>query len=196
MVKVFVSYAHESAAHKEQVRALATLLRDSGLETVLDAWAADTRQDWYSWAIRELTDADFVVVVASARYRASGDGSGPSTENRGVQSEAALLRELVYGDRQAWLPKVLPVLLPGHGVDEIPLFLQPFTASRYEVTSVTPEGAGELLRVLLHRPGLPAPPPSTPRPAPAERGRVVNQINGTVHGKVVQADTIEGDVNF
>ncbi len=196
MVKVFVSYAHESAEHKGQVLALATLLRDSGLDTVLDVWAADTRQDWYSWAIRELTDADFVVVVASRRYRASGDGSGPSTENRGVQSEAALLRELVYGDRQTWLPKVLPVLLPGHDVDEIPLFLQPFTASRYEVTSPTPEGAGELLRVLRHQPGDPAPEAPRPRSVPPERGRVVNQINGTVHGKVVQADTIEGDVNF
>jgi hypothetical protein len=196
MVKVFVSYAHESAEHKGQVLALATLLRDSGLDTVLDVWAADTRQDWYSWAIRELTDADFVVVVASRRYRASGDGSGPNTENRGVQSEAALLRELVYGDRQTWLPKVLPVLLPGHDVDEIPLFLQPFTASRYEVTSPTSEGAGELLRVLRHRPGYLAPRAPRPRSVPPERGRVVNQINGTVHGKVVQADTIEGDVNF
>jgi hypothetical protein len=212
--KVFVSYAHESAGHKEQVRAFATFLRDSGLDAVLDLWSAGARQDWYSWAIREMTDADFVLVVASAQYRVSGDGVGPSGVNRGVQSEATLLREFVYRDRETWLPKVLPVLLPGHVIDEIPLFLQPYTASRYEVTSFTTEGADELLRVLLRRPGYPAPevrpdqpelPPYTAKPAdvaepredePRERGRVVNQIIGTVTGKVVQADTIEGDINF
>lgn len=42
-----------------------------------------------------------------------------------MQSEAALLRELVYGDRAMWLPKILSVILPGHGIDQIPLFLQP-----------------------------------------------------------------------
>lgn len=194
MVKVFVSYAHESATHQEQVLALATLLRDSGLETVLDVWASSTRQDWYSWAIREMTDADFVVVVASGRYRSFGDGHGPSAENRGVQSEAALLRELIYGDRQTWLPKALPVLLPGHGVDEIPLFLQPHTGSRYEVTAFTEAGAGELLRVIRHEPG--SPDPAAPPPAPPPEGGVVNQITGTVTGKVVQAGTIEGDIHF
>jgi hypothetical protein len=32
---------------------------------VLDVWTADVRQDWYTWAIREMTTADFVIVVAS-----------------------------------------------------------------------------------------------------------------------------------
>ena len=68
-------------------------------------------------------DADFVV-VASPRYRATGDGNGPNTESRGVQSEAALLGELVYTNRAAWLPKVLHVLLSGRTPDHVPLFLQ------------------------------------------------------------------------
>jgi hypothetical protein len=197
--KVFVSYAHESGEHKEHVHAFATLLRDSGLDVVFDLWSADGRRDWYPWAIREVPGADYVLVVVSEQYRASGDGLGPSSANRGVQSEAAILRELLYGDRETWLPRILPVLLPGHDLDEIPLFLQPYTASHYEVASLTAEGAAELLEVIRRLPGEPAPgrpdrPVRPPRARP--RGGVVNQVNGTVTGKVVQAETIVGDVNF
>jgi hypothetical protein len=211
--KVFVSYAHESAEHKAQVLAFATFLREAGIEAVLDLWSADARQDWYAWAIREMTDADFVLVVASERYRATGDGNGPSTENRGVQSEAALLRELVYADRGTWLPKALPVLLPGHTVDQIPLFLQPHTASRFQVTSFDATGAEELLRVILRQPGYIAPEIGAEQPVlpphaggvdagapgqvpPADKPRVVNNVTGNVTGNVVQADTITGDINF
>ncbi|HEX6356029.1 SEFIR domain-containing protein [Actinophytocola sp.] len=209
--KVFVSYAHESDEHKAQVLAFATFLRKAGIEAVLDLWSTDARQDWYSWAIREMTDAEFVLVVASERYRATGDGSGPNTENRGVQSEAALLRELIYTDRATWLPKVLPVLLPGHTTGHIPLFLQPNTASHFPVTTFDTTGAEQLLRVILRQPGYIAPdvtaeqlllPPHadgttrhTPKQEPAVSG-VTNQINGTVSGTVIQAETINGNITF
>jgi hypothetical protein len=211
--KVFVSYAHESQRHQGDVLAFATFLRGQGVHAVLDLWSAHDRHDWYAWAIRELTAADYVLVVASPNYRRTGDGSAPADEHRGVQSEAAVLRDLVYGDRPGWLPKVLPVLLPGHGADEIPLFLQPNTASRYEVTSYTTEGAEDLLRVIHRRPGHVAPPvgsppdlpphsgdPAAAAPAPgevpAEDGAVTNTITGTVTGKVVQARDIQGGVHF
>ncbi|MPZ83875.1 MAG: hypothetical protein GEV28_27175 [Actinophytocola sp.] len=173
------------------------MLATAGLDVVFDLWSASARQDWYSWAIREAPGADYVLVVVSEQYGASGDGLGPSAANRGVQSEAALLRELLYSDRKKWLPRILPVLLPGHDIADIPLFLQLNTVSHYELTSLTAEGVAELLEVIRRRPGDPAPearPAFPPRARP--QGRVVNQINGTVNGKVVQAETIEGDVNF
>lgn len=209
--KVFVSYAHESDEHKAQVLAFATFLRETGIDTVLDLWAADVRRDWGSWAIQEMTSADFVLVVASDRYRRSGDGHGPNAEHRGLQSESAVLRDLVHGDRTAWLPKILPVILPGHEIDEIPLFLQPHTASRYHVTEFTASGAEDLLRVILRQPGHIAPeigpepvlPPRSGQPeetrpdqaaSPTEHPQVGNQVIGTINGKVIQVDTIEGDV--
>ena len=208
--KVFVSYAHESDEHKAQVLAFATFLRQAGIEAVLDVWSAADRRDWYAWALHEMNEADFVLVVASARYRRTGDGHGPNGEHRGVQSEAALLREQVYGDRAKWLPKVLPVLLPGHTVDHIPLFLQPHTASRFEVRSFDAAGAEELLRVILRQPGHVAPEvnaeqpalpphsaPDQPRdaePEPTRQVNVANSVTGSVTGKVVQAGNINGSV--
>lgn len=214
MSKVFVSYAHESEQHKQQVLAFATFLRHMGINAVLDLWSMEARRDWSAWGIQEMTEADFVLVVASARYKLFGDGNGPNADHRGVQSEAALLRELAHADRAAWLPKILPVVLPGQQVEHIPLFLQPHTASRFHVTSFDPSGAEELLRVILGQPGYipPAvaqeapvlPPPSTGvdettqgqafQRGTAEGSGVVNQINGTVNGKVIQVETITGNV--
>jgi hypothetical protein len=212
--KVFVSYAQESDQHLAKVLAFATFLRQTGIAAVLDLWSTGERQDWSEWAVREMTGADFVLVVASERYRGFGDGSGPNTEHRGVQSEAALLRELVHGDRDTWLPKVLPVVLPGHRVDQIPLFLQPHTATHYVVSSFTTDGAEELLRVVLRQPGHippevrpdrpvlpprsggPAPAPAPVAEEPAERGGVTNQIHGTVHGTVIQTGHIHGNISI
>jgi hypothetical protein len=159
--KAFVSYAHESAEHKNQVLQFATLLRQNGVEAVLDVWAADARIDWYAWALKEMTEADYIVVVASPKYLQVADGA-PSREHRGVQSEAALLRDLVWDDRATWLPKILPVLLPDHQIQEIPRFLQPSTASRYEVRGFTPRGIEDLLRVILSQPSHIPPPVAEP----------------------------------
>ena len=212
--KVFISYAHESDEHRARVLGFATFLRRNGIEAILDLWSAHARQDWYAWAIREMTDADFVIVIASERYRVTGDGNGPHSENRGIQSEAALLRELVYAERATWLPKVLPVLLPGRTTEDIPLFLQPHTATRFTVTSFDTTGAEELLRAILRQPGYlppevdperPALPPRTdgspktlnrrkrPQRSPAPN-RVTNQNSGIVNGTLIQADTIIGDI--
>ena len=164
--KVFVSYVHESRQHKDDVLAFAGFLRTQGVDTVLDMWSADTRRDWYAWAIREMTAAAYVVVVASPTYRAVGDGGGPADQHRGVQSEATLLRDLVHGDRVKWTPKVLPVLLPGHGIEEIPRFLSPYATSRYEVAAYTVTGAEDLLRVIHRRPGHVPPPVQAPPDLP------------------------------
>lgn len=150
--KVFVSYAHESDEHKEQVLAFATFLRQAGIDAVLDLWSVDARRDWYAWAIQEMTGADFVLVVASGQLRRLGDGSDPNLRQRGTQSEVGLLRDLVHADRATWLPKILPVVLPGHAVDQIPLFLHPHTATHFLVSSFTIDGAEELLRVIVHQP--------------------------------------------
>lgn len=156
--KVFISYAHDSAVHRDQVLRFATFLRGQGIEAELDVWSEESRRDWYPWMVRHLTEADYVVVVASEKVRQAGDGLGAPEANRGVQTEAALLRELLCANRATWVRKILPVVLPGHAIDEIPLFLQPNTASRYVVTEFTAEGANDLLRVITGQPRHVAPP--------------------------------------
>ncbi|GLZ40431.1 toll/interleukin-1 receptor domain-containing protein [Actinokineospora sp. NBRC 105648] len=156
--KVFLSYAHDTDQHKAEVRALAVLLEGAGIAADLDQWRTAARQDWSSWAIGAMTAADYVVVVASPDYKRAGDGLGPGQVNRGVQSEAAVLRDLLHGDRPTWLPKLLPVLLPGHAVEEIPHFLQPHTADHYPIPALTPDGVERLVRVITAQPTRVRPP--------------------------------------
>uniref|UniRef100_UPI000E23B40C toll/interleukin-1 receptor domain-containing protein n=1 Tax=Amycolatopsis circi TaxID=871959 RepID=UPI000E23B40C len=157
-VRVFVSYSHDSAEHKQQVLSLCRLLRHLGVDIRVDEWDTDRRRDWYTWMTEQIEFADFIVVIASPGYREAADGLGPPERHRGVQTEAALLRDHLHSDRVGWLPKMLPVILPGRSIAEIPLFLQPFCADFYTIGQINLHGSEELLRVLTGQPGYVCPP--------------------------------------
>lgn len=157
--RVFVSYTHDDLRHKELVRAFCEFLRmDCNLDVHLDRWDAGWRRDWPVWANEQLTRADFVLVIASPMCKLVGDGQMDNDSHLGMQWEMSLIREYLQADRATWLRKLLPVVLPGRSVDEIPAFLQPRNVDRYPVTEFTVAGAEELLRVITGQPAYPPPP--------------------------------------
>jgi len=167
----FVAYAHDSPEHKNGVLRLAELLMDSGVKTELDQWAEGPRQDWYGWAHDHITGSDFTIVVASARMKVVGDGSGPGDRNQGAQAEMAVVRDLLQRDRAGWTPRLLPVVLPGDSIDDIPDFLQPYAADHYVLPELTPAGVEDLVRVITRQPKRLRPPlgpvPTLPPRPPA-----------------------------
>jgi hypothetical protein len=204
--RVFISYAYDSEAHKQQVLALATLLRTQlGIDARIDRWYEHERRDWTQWAIEQLDKADFVLAIASPAFRARGDGQAPADEGRGAQFEGALLRNTMMRDRNAGLRKILPVVLPGNKIDDIPEFLLPYSATRYVIERLTPDGIIDLRRALTGQPRHPLP-PLGPRPAPLppeetteapppsrprEEGRRVDIRHSRV-GKVIMGDYHDG----
>jgi hypothetical protein len=197
--RVFVTYTHDSDHHKDMVLAFAFLLRNHGLDVRLDAWDDYERKDWYEWGQRQIMLADFIIVVASEQYRKVGDGEVGSTQNRGAQAEVAGLREVLQQDRPRWIQRILPVLLPGHGPDEIPLFLQPLTADHYQVDDFTLTGVDSLIRVLTAQPARIAPPIGQvpdlpPEPTPTVRPQQPSQVNSAHGGGVVFA-VQDGDLH-
>ena len=86
-VRVFISYAYDSAAHREAVRHLYELLRACGIDARWDLEATAGRQDWPVWMAGQVDDADFVVVVASPAYRRRAEGGAEPDDGRGVQFE-------------------------------------------------------------------------------------------------------------
>lgn len=150
--RVFLSYAHDDDHHSHSVLELASLLEAQGIAVVVDKWYEDRRQDWYAWMLREIQSTDFVLVVASPGYRAVGDGAVPADTHRGVQAETAVLRDLLYRDRETWLGRVLPVVLPGRSLTELPTFTQPYSASHFLIDSISESGVEDLLRVLTGQP--------------------------------------------
>ncbi|MEU5691763.1 toll/interleukin-1 receptor domain-containing protein [Actinosynnema sp. NPDC020468] len=181
---VFVSYTHDSPWHKQQVLDLATFLAAQRLHVCLDQWEPASRQDWYRWALANIPKADFVLAVVSAPFRDAADGRVSAEENRGLQAEAGLLRELLHTRRDEWTAKILPVVLPGHTPDEIPLFLQPRTADHYPVDAFTVEGAEDLLRAITGQAAHPRPPMGDAAPVLGPRARV-ERPTGAPHQEVV-----------
>ena len=160
-VRVFISYAQDGAEHEDRVRELWVFLRSQGIDARLDLPARERRQDWPVWMLREVRAARFVLVVASPAYKRRAEGDAAPGEGRGVQWEAALIREEVYADREAALEKFLPVVLPGCSVGDISVWLGPNTTTHYAVTACTVAGAEKLLRCLLDQPFETEPPIGT-----------------------------------
>lgn len=157
LIRVFVSYAHDDEQHIESVLAFCEFLMGCGIDVHMDRWDLARRRDWYQWVVRQIRAAEFVLVVASPACRRVGDGDIENTRHRGLQTELALLRELMQSDRARWLSRVLPVVLPGGSVDDIPLFLQPQTADHYCVHGFNIAEAEDLLRTLSAQPPVKRP---------------------------------------
>ncbi|KUO11283.1 toll/interleukin-1 receptor domain-containing protein [Streptomyces sp. DSM 15324] len=148
--RVFLSYAHESEAHKAAVRQLYELLVANGLDVDFDQERLHRRRNWETWVNRRILRADFVLVIASPSYRRAGDGTLPEGTRLGLRSEYRRLVDLQHADPDRWMEKILPVVLPGRSPEEIPLSFTPWTADHYVVDSITQDGAADLLEVLLH----------------------------------------------
>ena len=156
---VFVSYAHDSHDHKEHVRRFCDFLRaEAGVNARMDAYDDDGRRDWPQWALERLSEADFIIVIASPAYRSRADGLAPPTDGRGSQFEAAWLRNKITEDRRHWTRRILPVLLPGHTPNEIPQFLSPYSATYYQFDRFTMDEIAELMVALTGQPRHPPPP--------------------------------------
>lgn len=173
--RVFVSYSHDNAEHKALVREFCTVLRrDAGLDVHLDQWAEDSRRDWAAWALHQTREADFILAIASPAFRRRADGLVPSDEGRGAQFEAAILRDQLTQDLAEQTRRILPVVLPGRKVEEIPAFLFPYSATHYLVSELTLDGVTELLGA-IHNVA------EYPKPA---RGAFVGNPYARIHAKL------------
>jgi hypothetical protein len=178
----FLSYAHDSAGHREMVRRLWYFLNENGVDAWADLEAEDQRQDWPRQMEERLDASDYVLVIASPEYRRRVNRHAEDPNGRGVEYEAALIRDRLIENRTLWYPRILPVVLPGRNRSEIPRFLGPWSGTYYEVLSFTITGAEPLLRILTGQPGEPGPargrPPLLPRPAaPAgSRSGIVDEL--------------------
>lgn len=148
--RVLVTYARDSPGHARDVVRFGEFLGECGMDTHIDRWDHEDRQDRAMWALDNITKADFVLVVASPWCKAAGDGHGAGTADD-VWLELSILRDRLMDDRVTWLSKILPVLLPGGRVEDVPSFLNPRQTGHYPVDCFTPAGAGSLLRALTRR---------------------------------------------
>ncbi|MGV9674036.1 SEFIR domain-containing protein [Nocardia sp. NPDC003482] len=160
--RVFVSYSHDTEEHKRLVREFCTFLRtESGVDVRLDVWDDYERRDWSLWAMDQLESADFVLVIASPEYKRRADGTAAADEGRGAQFEAAIIRDGLTRDLRAETRRILPIVLPGRSIDEIPTFLLAHSTTRYTISEFTTEGVNDLLAAFSGVAEHPTPPRGT-----------------------------------
>jgi hypothetical protein len=156
--RVFISYAHDSEEHKTQVRNFAHFLRArTALDVRLDQWDDHERRDWSHWAVDHLTNSDFIMVIASPDYKRRADGLAEPHDGRGSQFEAAIIRDNLTRNLREETKRVLPVVLPGRSIEDIPAFLSAYSTSRFHVSEITDEGVAELVAAITGRGRYPMP---------------------------------------
>lgn len=147
--RVFISYAHDSVEHKREVLQLAEYLRvHEGLDVRLDRWDDHIRRSWAFWAETELLSADYTLVIASPHYRRRAAGETPPSDGRGVKYEILFLREQMTKDLDDATRRILPVVLAGREIEDVPAFLQPYSTTRYHVNSIDEAGVAELVSAI------------------------------------------------
>ncbi|MBX6748237.1 MAG: toll/interleukin-1 receptor domain-containing protein [Micromonosporaceae bacterium] len=152
--RVFISYSQEhghpdGAAHRANVARLRQLLEEHGIDVLIDQVDLDRRRNWLDWTNAAILRSDFVIVVGSPAYLAASENRLPPGQNLGVRSEYLRLADLLHHQEEVWLKKILPVVLPGRRVEEIPLVFLPHIADHYVIKEFTYAGAEELLQVIL-----------------------------------------------
>jgi hypothetical protein len=118
---VFVSYSHDSPAHKRRVAQFAARLR-SGLDCDVrfDEDAAGRVANWPVWMRRQIAAANFVFMVFTRRYRRCFDQNAETGEGRGVTFEGAVIQNTIYASAGDPGCKFIPVALTRKDLEYVP----------------------------------------------------------------------------
>jgi len=180
--KVFLSYSHDSAEHKDCVLALCDRLRKDGIDAWIDQYETSPPEGWPRWCANRVEEADFVLVVCTETYERRFRGAEEPARGLGAQWEGQVVIQELY-EAGARNSKFIPVLFPPAVSEHIPKILR--SVSRYDVSG--DEGYWRLVHHLTGQPETPAPPLGSPVPPPWERRRElksgeqrINEKDGSV----------------
>jgi hypothetical protein len=92
--KLFISYSWSSPEHEQWVLTLATELRDSGVDVILDKWDLREGHDAHAFMERMVSDPNIkkVILVCDHVYAEKADG-----RSGGVGTEAQIITPEIYG---------------------------------------------------------------------------------------------------
>src|ERR1700693_1202226 len=75
--KVFISYSHDTPAHKKWVGELASKLVNKGIDVILDQWELGPGDDVSKYMEKGVTEADRVLMICTEHYaRKADEGKG------------------------------------------------------------------------------------------------------------------------
>lgn len=149
--RVFISYSHDSEAHRALVLGLSERLRADGMETRLDRYVPNgsPAQTWPRWMMDGLDWATHVLCVCTPTYYRRFRGHEEPGKGKGADWEGALITQEIY-DARSRTTQFIPVLFTGATEAHIPEPLRGKTHYRPD----TQAGFGDLYDALLNQGGI------------------------------------------
>lgn len=154
--RVFFSYSHDSAEHKDRVLALCDRLRQDGLNAWIDQYEQSPPEGWPRWMDRQIEQAEFVLIVCTEVYLRRFRGLETPGRGLGANWEGAVITQELY-EAALRNTKFIPVVVSPEDGEHLPIVLRGVTRYRADLE----EGYEALLRHLTHQP---ASPPQDPGP--------------------------------
>jgi hypothetical protein len=148
---VFLSYSHDSEAHRAWVRLLAGRLRQGGVEVTLDQWDLPLGADVVRFMELGIRDADRVLMVCTANYVAKAEErkGGAGYEGMIVTGHVARATDTI---------KFVPIVRDHASESLVPGFLGQRLWLDFRDDGLFEERLEELLRELHGAPRYPKPP--------------------------------------
>ena len=147
-----VSWAHDTDAWQETVLEFATALRVvGGVDVDLDLWHLTDHENWTTFGPTAIRDSEFILIAISAAYGRAWEGTNTRGKNAGAALEAAAIKVIHEIDHREFSRRVMVILLPGAGVNDIPPDLRGI-AERFEVSAFDEHGLEALLRSIYGKP--------------------------------------------
>src|SRR5271169_4335201 len=148
--RVFMSYSHDSAEHRDRVLALADRLRADGINAVIDQYFQAPPEGWPAWCAVQIDTADFVLMICTETYlrrvmRKKEPGLG-----YGVLWEGRLINQYLYNAGSV-SAKFVPLLLADGSDAHVPLPMKGGTIYRVE-TRLLPRGQRRGEAEIQHQP--------------------------------------------
>jgi len=142
--KAFISYSHDSQEHKAWVLDLATLLRNRGIDAIIDQWELKPGDDLPHFMETHLASSDYVVMVCTDQYvtKANSGSGGVGYEKMIVTAD--LLKNIDSN-------KVIPIIKQC-GTHNVPTFLKTKLFIDFSLSEGFDFALDELSRAILDAP--------------------------------------------
>jgi hypothetical protein len=149
--RVFISYSHDSDAHSGRVLALAEALKRQGLQVILDQYEPHPAEGWILWMEKNLTGADYVLMICTPTYVRRILGEEEDGKGQGIYWEVGrLIYNLLYMEKAA-AHRFIPVLFEDASEHDIPVPLRQHQHYRIHVFDSSDAGYIALYRHLTGR---------------------------------------------
>ncbi len=163
--RVFISYTHDNPAHRANLLDLAQTMRSEGIDAWIDQYEeASPPLSWPVWMRRQIAEARFVLIVATAAYQRRFEGNEEPGVGRGATWEGSIITDELYHQLDERV-KFIPIIVDETDAQYIPTPLR--LTNRYVVGSPGHRNLEPLRRHLLSQPAV----VPLPLRAPYEEGK-------------------------